>query len=62
MNADPAGPEEIPVIDVSGLRARGAPPTSILAGIRPGDPDVAMITFAARVERQAKISFESLVR
>lgn len=43
------------------LRARGAPPTSILAGIRPGDPGIAMITFAARVERQAKISFESLV-
>lgn len=43
------------------LRRRGAPPSSILTGIRRGDPGIAEITFATRIEQQAKISFESLV-
>lgn len=43
------------------LRRRGAPSTSILTGLRRGDPGVAQITFATRIERQAKIGFESLV-
>ncbi len=43
------------------LRRRGAAPTSILTGIRRGDPGVAEITFATRIEQQAKISFETLV-
>lgn len=42
------------------LRRRGAPPTSILTGIRPGDPGIAEITFATRVEQRAKVSFETL--
>lgn len=44
------------------LRKRGAPPPSIRVGVMPGDPGELQLSFYARVEDRAKVTFDALVR